>query len=123
MFLNKSLTETDYQFNGTLELRGQTQETCINLKVKLKVKRSHLHKIRKNILLLSSVSLAVSAQDNIKDKMRSIPVEVSTDILSIRTKRTKNSLPQLIPMLDSSAPSKDATEVKKSDYNTHTYKL
>ena len=38
MFLNKSHTDTDYQFNGTLDLRGQNQETCIKIKAKLKVK-------------------------------------------------------------------------------------
>lgn len=38
MFLNKSRSETDYYFNGTLDLRGQNQETCIKLKAKLKVK-------------------------------------------------------------------------------------
>lgn len=38
MFLNKTRTETDYQFNGTLDLRGQKQETCIKIIAKLKVK-------------------------------------------------------------------------------------
>lgn len=38
MFLNKSHADTDYQFNGTLDLRGQNQETCIKIKAKLKVK-------------------------------------------------------------------------------------
>uniref|UniRef100_A0A7N6BMV8 Integrin alpha-2 domain-containing protein n=1 Tax=Anabas testudineus TaxID=64144 RepID=A0A7N6BMV8_ANATE len=85
VFLNKSLTETDYQFNGTIDLRGQNQQTCINLKAKLK--------------------------DSIKDKMRSIPIEVSTNILGTKRVRTKNGLPQLTPILDASQPSKDATEV------------
>lgn len=38
MFLNKTHTEADNTFNGTLDLRGQNQETCIKLKAKLKVK-------------------------------------------------------------------------------------
>uniref|UniRef100_A0A673ACU9 Integrin alpha-2 domain-containing protein n=1 Tax=Sphaeramia orbicularis TaxID=375764 RepID=A0A673ACU9_9TELE len=81
MFLNKSRTETDYYFNGTLDLRGQNQETCIKLK------------------------------DNIKDKLRSIPIEVSAEIVGTKRQRTKNGLPPLMPVLDSSQPSKDVTEV------------
>ncbi|XP_027146486.1 integrin alpha-6 isoform X1 [Larimichthys crocea] len=83
-FLNKSHTET-YQFNGTLDLRSQEQETCIKIGAKLK--------------------------DNIKDKMRSIPFEVSVEIVGTKRQRTKNSLPQLLPILDSSQPSKEVTEV------------
>lgn len=51
MFLNKSRTEADYQLNGTLDLRGQKQETCIKIMAKLKVKhicqidKSHLQDI------------------------------------------------------------------------------
>lgn len=37
MFLNRSRTEADYVFNGTLELRGQKQKTCIKIIAKLKV--------------------------------------------------------------------------------------
>uniref|UniRef100_A0A7N9AQ22 Integrin, alpha 6a n=1 Tax=Mastacembelus armatus TaxID=205130 RepID=A0A7N9AQ22_9TELE len=50
-------------------------------------------------------------QDNIKDKMRSIPIEVSADILSTKRQRARHSLPQLLPISDSSQPSKDITEV------------
>lgn len=38
MFLKSSM-EAEHQFNGTLELRGQKQETCIKITAKLKVKR------------------------------------------------------------------------------------
>ncbi|XP_044072687.1 integrin alpha-6 isoform X2 [Siniperca chuatsi] len=85
MFLNKSRTETDYQFKGTLDLRGQKQETCIKIVAKLK--------------------------DNIKDKMRSIPIEVSAEIVGTKRQKTRNSLPQLMPILDSSQPGKDVIEV------------
>ncbi|XP_059198646.1 integrin alpha-6 [Centropristis striata] len=85
MFLNKSRSETDYQFNGTLELRSQNQRTCIKINAKLK--------------------------DNIKDKMRSIPIEVSAEIVGTKRQKTKNGLPQLMPILDSSQQSKDVIEV------------
>ncbi|XP_040004466.1 integrin alpha-6 isoform X2 [Xiphias gladius] len=85
MFLNKSHADTDYQFNGTLDLRGQNQETCIKIKAKLK--------------------------ENIKDKMRSIPIEVSAEILGTKRQKTRNGLPQLMPILDSSQPSKEIIEV------------
>lgn len=58
-------------------------------------------------------------QDSIKDKMRSIPIEVSTNILGTKRVRAKNGLPQLTPILDASQPSKDATEVNNSDINIY----
>ncbi|XP_070832343.1 integrin alpha-6 isoform X1 [Chaetodon trifascialis] len=85
MFMNKSRSEADYHFNGTLDLRGQKQETCIKIIARLK--------------------------DNIKDKMRSIPIEVSAEIGGIKRQKTRNGLPQLMPILDSSRPSKDVIEV------------
>uniref|UniRef100_A0A671YR48 Integrin subunit alpha 6 n=1 Tax=Sparus aurata TaxID=8175 RepID=A0A671YR48_SPAAU len=85
MFLNKFHTDTDYQFNGTLDLRGQKQESCVKITAKLK--------------------------DNIKDKMRSIPIEVSAEILGIKRQKVRNGLPLLMPILDSSQPSKDVIEV------------
>lgn len=55
--------------------------------------------------------VAVSEQDNIKDKMRSIPIEVSAEIAGTKRQKTRNGLPQLMPILDSSEPSKDVIEV------------
>ena len=43
--------------------------------------------------------------------MRGIPVEVSADILSIKRQKVRNGLPLLMPILDSSQPSKDVIEV------------
>lgn len=85
MFLNKSHSEADYQFNDTLDLRSQTQKACIKIMAKLK--------------------------DNIKDKMRSIPVVVSAEILGIKRPKARNGLPQLMPILDSSQPNKDVIKV------------
>ncbi|XP_034549203.1 integrin alpha-6 isoform X2 [Notolabrus celidotus] len=85
MFLNKSLTETDHHFNGTLDLRGQKQETCTKIVAKLK--------------------------DNIKDKMRSIPIEMSAEIVGTKRRQTRNGLPPLMPILDSSQSSKDIKQV------------
>nr|XP_019945545.1 PREDICTED: integrin alpha-6 isoform X1 [Paralichthys olivaceus] len=85
MFMNKSHLDTDYLFNGTLDLRGQKQETCIKINAKLK--------------------------DNIKDKMRSIPIEVSAEILGTKRQKSRNGLPQLMPILDSSQLSKEVIEV------------
>ncbi|KAK5890282.1 hypothetical protein CesoFtcFv8_013817 [Champsocephalus esox] len=85
MFLNKSSTETDYWFNATLDLRGQNQKSCIKITAKLK--------------------------DNIKDKLRSIPIEVSAEIVGTKRQKSRNGLPQLIPISDSSQPSKEIIEV------------
>uniref|UniRef100_UPI0037E92270 integrin alpha-6 isoform X1 n=1 Tax=Semicossyphus pulcher TaxID=241346 RepID=UPI0037E92270 len=84
-FLNKSRTDTDHQFNATMDLRGQKQETCTKIIVTLK--------------------------DNIKDKMRSVPIEVSAQIVDTKRRQTRNNLPKLLPILDSSQPSKDVIEV------------
>ncbi|XP_057708221.1 integrin alpha-6 isoform X3 [Corythoichthys intestinalis] len=85
IFLNKSNSETEHQFNGTLDLRGQKQETCVKIKAKLK--------------------------DNIKDKMRSIPIEVTAQIVGTKRQKSKSGLPQLMPILDSSQSSKETLKV------------
>uniref|UniRef100_A0A7N5ZUK5 Integrin alpha-2 domain-containing protein n=1 Tax=Anabas testudineus TaxID=64144 RepID=A0A7N5ZUK5_ANATE len=77
VFLNKSLTETDYHIK---------------------------------IITMTDLNFK---QDSIKDKMRSIPIEVSTNILGTKRVRTKNGLPQLTPILDASQPSKDVNFVKE----------
>ncbi|XP_072300550.1 integrin alpha-6 isoform X2 [Eucyclogobius newberryi] len=85
VFLNKSSSENDFTHNGTLELRGQNQETCIKLKAKLK--------------------------DNIKDKMRSIPIEVSADIVGLKRQKSRNGVSQLVPVLDPDMSSKEMSEI------------
>uniref|UniRef100_A0A3B4FH95 Integrin subunit alpha 6 n=1 Tax=Pundamilia nyererei TaxID=303518 RepID=A0A3B4FH95_9CICH len=87
MFLNDSSSELEYQFNGTVKLKEQNQQKCIKLIARLKVN-----------------------QDNIKDKMRSIPVEVSADI-STKQEESNNGLPRMIPILDATQPSKIISEV------------
>ncbi|XP_071774022.1 integrin alpha-6 isoform X2 [Centroberyx gerrardi] len=85
MFLNKSRTDKDYESTGTLDLRGQNKRACIKTKVKLK--------------------------ENIKDKLRGVPIEVSVGIVGTKRQKRQNALPQLIPILDSSQASKVVTEV------------
>ncbi|XP_014264483.3 integrin alpha-6 isoform X2 [Maylandia zebra] len=84
MFLNDSSSELEYQFNGTLKLKEQNQQKCIKLIARLK--------------------------DNIKDKMHSIPIEVSADI-STKQEESINGLPRMIPILDATQPSKIISEV------------
>ncbi|CAG09957.1 unnamed protein product, partial [Tetraodon nigroviridis] len=84
-FLNRSLSDAEHQLNGTLELRSRKQEACIRILGTLK--------------------------ENIRDKLRSIPIEVSTEILDTRRSKPKNSLPPLMPILDASQPSKDVVMV------------
>ncbi|KAG7282248.1 hypothetical protein CRUP_038416 [Coryphaenoides rupestris] len=85
VFLDKSATDQDYQSSGTLDLRGQNKRTCIKAKVKL--------------------------QDNIKDKLRGIPVEVSVAVVGTKRHKRQHELPGLVPILDPSQPSKMASEV------------
>uniref|UniRef100_A0A673YFR5 Integrin subunit alpha 6 n=1 Tax=Salmo trutta TaxID=8032 RepID=A0A673YFR5_SALTR len=85
LFLNKSRTDQDFQSTGTLDLRGQNKRACIKTKIKL--------------------------QDNIRDKLRGIPIEVSLGIQGTKRQKRQNALPQLVPILDNSQPSKVVTEV------------
>uniref|UniRef100_A0A8C7QJ95 Integrin subunit alpha 6 n=1 Tax=Oncorhynchus mykiss TaxID=8022 RepID=A0A8C7QJ95_ONCMY len=85
LFLNKSHTDQDFQSTGTLDLRGQNKRACTKTKVKL--------------------------QDNIRDKLRGIPIEVSLGIQGTKRQKRQNALPQLVPILDNSQPSKVVTEV------------
>uniref|UniRef100_A0A8D3D3K5 Integrin subunit alpha 6 n=1 Tax=Scophthalmus maximus TaxID=52904 RepID=A0A8D3D3K5_SCOMX len=55
--------------------------------------------------------------DNIKDKMRSIPIEVSAEILGTKRQKSRNGLPQLMPILDSSQLSKETIEVNMQTVN------
>ncbi|XP_028847200.1 integrin alpha-6 isoform X2 [Denticeps clupeoides] len=84
-FLDKKPTDQDFQSTGTLDLRGQNKRACVKAKLKL--------------------------QENIKDKLRGIPVEVSVAIQSTVRGKRQSSLPQLVPILDSADSSKVVTEV------------
>ncbi|KAF7215846.1 integrin alpha-6 isoform X1 [Nothobranchius furzeri] len=84
-FLNETQPESDNMFNGTIDLRGRNQLNCIQVTAKLK--------------------------DNIKDKLRSIPIEVSAEIIAAEQQKSKNGLPWVMPILDVSHPSKDTAEV------------
>ncbi|CAL1582328.1 unnamed protein product [Knipowitschia caucasica] len=85
VFLNKSQSENDFIHNGTLELRAQNQETCIKLKAKLK--------------------------ENIKDKMHSVPIEVSADIVGLKRQKSRNGVLQLLPIMDPAMSGKEISEV------------
>ncbi|KAM4731739.1 integrin alpha-6 isoform 2-T2 [Anableps anableps] len=85
IFLTKTHAESDIQFNGTLELQDQNGGQCVSINAGLK--------------------------DNIKDKMRSILIEVSAEIIEAKVKEIENGLPQLMPVLDATQPSKAGAEV------------
>lgn len=51
-------------------------------------------------------------QENIKDKLRAIPIEVSCVIQSARRGKSLTSLPELVPVLDSNMPTKTEVSVK-----------
>ncbi|PWA31315.1 hypothetical protein CCH79_00002766 [Gambusia affinis] len=85
IFLNKIHPESDFQFNGTLELQNQNAGQCVSMNVGLK--------------------------DNIKDKMRSVVIEVSAEIIKAELKSTGNDLPQIMPVLDATQPRQVVTEV------------
>ncbi|KAI5621130.1 integrin alpha-6 isoform X1 [Silurus asotus] len=84
-FLNKKPNNQDFQYTGTLDLRGQNKKTCNKVKLQL--------------------------QENIKDKLRAIPIEMSCSIESAKRGKGLTSLPELVPVLDSKIQTKTITEV------------
>ncbi len=54
---------------------------------------------------------AVMLQENIKDKLRGIPIDVSVDIQNARRKRRQSSATQLQPVLDENEPKTTRSEV------------
>uniref|UniRef100_A0A8C7MJR4 Integrin subunit alpha 6 n=1 Tax=Oncorhynchus kisutch TaxID=8019 RepID=A0A8C7MJR4_ONCKI len=87
LFLNKSRTDQDFQSTGFLDLRGQNKRACTKTKIRL--------------------------QDNIRDKLRGIPIEVSVGIQGTKRQKRQNALPQLVPILDNSQPSKVVNFLKE----------
>ncbi|KAG7315921.1 hypothetical protein KOW79_020787 [Hemibagrus wyckioides] len=82
VFFPPSATDTDYESTGIMDLRKQNEQKCIMKKLKL--------------------------QDNLKDKLRAVPIEVNVEIVkqsgSGRKKR-QAGLAELSPILASSQPS------------------
>ncbi|KAM4605583.1 integrin alpha-6-like [Polymixia lowei] len=76
IFSKRSSTDRDYESTGTLTLKTQGKKECITQKLTL--------------------------QDNIRDKLRGIPIDVSVEIQN--AKRRKRALPQLPPILDANEP-------------------
>ncbi|RXM27084.1 Integrin alpha-6 [Acipenser ruthenus] len=85
-FLGNAPGDPDYQHTGTLNLRGQNENKCVKAELKL--------------------------QDNIKDKLRAIPITVAVEIKQAgRKKRQAGKLLTLVPVLNSNDPSTARSEV------------
>ncbi|KAM3865973.1 integrin alpha-6-like [Diretmus argenteus] len=69
---------SDYESTGTITLPSQGKKQCIKQKLKL--------------------------QENIRDKLRTILIDVSVDIPNAKRKRRQSSLPELPPVLDANEP-------------------
>uniref|UniRef100_A0A8C7N8C4 Integrin, alpha 6b n=1 Tax=Oncorhynchus kisutch TaxID=8019 RepID=A0A8C7N8C4_ONCKI len=75
-FSTRSSEDHDYESTGVLTLSAQGKKECITAKLTL--------------------------QENIKDKLRGIPIEVAVEIQN--SKRKRRALPGLTPILDSNQP-------------------
>ncbi|XP_066544443.1 integrin alpha-6 [Amia ocellicauda] len=84
-FTDRNADDPDYRSTGTLELKGQNQRQCVSKKIKL--------------------------TENIKDKLRSIPISVSVAIKKARRRKRQANLPELVPVLNSNEPVKAVSEV------------
>ncbi|XP_075055706.1 integrin alpha-7 isoform X1 [Mixophyes fleayi] len=86
-FVNRQLADPEHQFSSTVELRQQSSSRCITATFQL--------------------------QEDIKDKLRSIPVTLTYNILEARHRRQSSveSLPPLMPILSEEEPNVYNTEV------------
>lgn len=84
-FSTRSPSDNDYESTGGLTLKAQGLTECITQKL--------------------------TVQDNIKDKLRGIPIDVSVEIRNAKRRRRQSSLPQLQPILDSNKPITARAEV------------
>uniref|UniRef100_A0A8C8CYS5 Integrin alpha-2 domain-containing protein n=1 Tax=Oncorhynchus tshawytscha TaxID=74940 RepID=A0A8C8CYS5_ONCTS len=82
-FSTRSSEDHDYESTGVLTLSAQGKKECITAKLTL--------------------------QENIKDKLRGIPIEVAVEIQN--SKRKRRALPGLTPILDSNQPITAIAEV------------
>uniref|UniRef100_A0A673ZY92 Integrin, alpha 6b n=1 Tax=Salmo trutta TaxID=8032 RepID=A0A673ZY92_SALTR len=82
-FSTRSSEDHDYESTGVLTLSAQGKKECITAKLTL--------------------------QENIKDKLRGIPIEVAVEIQN--SKRKRRALPGLTPILDSNQPITASAEV------------
>lgn len=87
IFTQRSPNDPEYESTGTIELRGQGKEECVTRGLKL--------------------------QENIRDKLRGIPIEVSVALVNPSLRRRRQSaLPSLLPILDSNQESTTVTKVQ-----------
>ncbi|MGH0120372.1 UNVERIFIED_CONTAM: hypothetical protein FKN15_039175 [Acipenser sinensis] len=85
-FLNNTPGDPDYQHTGSLDLRGQNKEKCVKAELKLR--------------------------DNIKDKLRAIPITVAVEIKQARRKkRQAGKLLPLVPVLNSNDPARSEVDI------------
>ncbi|XP_017312927.1 integrin alpha-6b isoform X1 [Ictalurus punctatus] len=85
VFVQPTSTDTDYESTGVMELKKQNEQKCVTKTLKL--------------------------QDNLRDKLRALPIEVNVEILKPSAGRRKRqiALTDLSPVLAASRPS--VTEV------------
>ncbi|XP_030066444.1 integrin alpha-6 isoform X2 [Microcaecilia unicolor] len=76
---------TEHQYNGTLRLERQNQKQCTNIRLQL--------------------------QENIRDKLRPIPVTVGVEIKQ-SARRNKRQVGELLPILNSNEPSTVSSEMQ-----------
>lgn len=60
--------------------------------------------------------ISATVQENIRDKLRPIPITASVEIQDPNTRRHVNSLPEVFPILNSNEPKTVHTDVSLSDF-------
>ncbi|KAF7661523.1 hypothetical protein LDENG_00258880 [Lucifuga dentata] len=85
-FTQRSASDNNYESKGTVTINSKGEEQC--------------------------VTRQLSIQDNIRDKLHGIPIDVSVDIQDAKRKRRQSSAGALPPVLDANEPMTTRSEVE-----------
>ncbi|KAM7379156.1 hypothetical protein PAMP_004727 [Pampus punctatissimus] len=84
-FTQPSALNTNYESKGVITINSKGEEKCVTRELVI--------------------------QENIRDKLHGIPIDVSVDIQDAQRKRRQSSNPPLLPVLDANEPVKTRAEV------------
>lgn len=108
------IDSSENESKGTITMSSKGNKECIKQKLTIQVEN-----LPGNSSLLIQVHCGwciilcddVILQENIKDKLRGIPIDVSVEIQESKRRRRQSSASQLQPVLDASEPPTTRSEV------------
>lgn len=111
-------TDHAYESKGTITMDSKGKKQCVTRRLTIQVgtlSGSSSLVIKVHCGWRVMLCDVVIPQENIKDKLRGIPIDVSVDIQDAKRKRRQSSTPPLSPVLDASEPMTTRSEVRTHD--------